>query len=78
MALDEENYTQVVGEMKPSGRDSTEFMGKPNQTVVSKHTHKLERQMTITGTLSFRMVAQGLIAQQAGRVSDIKSKETEL
>jgi len=62
--------------MKPSGRDSTEFMGKPNQTIVSKH--KLERQMTITGTLGFRMVAQGPIAQQARRVSDTKNTETEL
>ena len=70
MALDEENYTQVVGETKPSGRDSTEFMGKPNQTVIPKHIHKLERQLTISGTLGFRAVAQSLILHQNGRVSD--------
>ena len=56
--------------MKPSGRDSTEFMGKPNQTVVpTKHIHKLERQLTITGTLGCRVVNQGLVVQQTTRVS---------
>ena len=70
-AIDEENYTQVVGEVKASGRsDSVENIVKL-ATTVRAPLHKLERQMTIAGISGIRAMNTMMAAQPAVRQSSL-------